>query len=54
MIEFEFNLPSIRLYNSDTGIGFDLTIDENFEEGKFTLLYSFPEQWYPNLLGYNR
>lgn len=54
MMEFELNLPSIRLFNSDAGIGFDLTIDENFEEGKFTLHYTFPEQWYPRLLGYNR
>ena len=54
MVNFTFNLPLITLYNSEVGVGLDLEIEENLNDGKFTLRYSFPEKWYPNLLGYNR
>ena len=54
MVNFTFNLPLITLYNSEVNVGLDLEIEENLNDGKFTLRYSFPEKWYPNLLGYNR
>ena len=54
LVNFTFNLPLITLYNSEVGVGLDLEIEENLNDGKFTLRYSFPEKWYPNLLGYNR
>ena len=54
LVNFTFNLPLITLYNSEVNVGLDLEIEENLNDGKFTLRYSFPEKWYPNLLGYNR
>ena len=54
MMEFEFELPSINLYNTEVGIGMKLLIEENNEDGIFTLRYSFPEQWYPKIQEYNR
>ena len=54
MREFEFNLPAITVFNSEVGIGFQLLIEENPEDGVFTLRISFPDQFYPAVLGYNR
>ena len=54
LLEFDFNLPIINIYNSDVGIGIKLLIDENIDDGKFTMSFSFPDEWYPNILGYNR
>ena len=54
LLDFEFTLPSIDIYNAEAGIGLNLLINEDFDEGVFTLHFSFPEKYYPNVLGYNR
>ena len=54
MVNFTIDLPTINLYNQEKGVGFRLDIDERPEEGIFNFKFSFPSQWYPKLLEYNR
>ena len=54
MVNFTIDLPSINLYNHEAGVGFRLDIDERPEQGIFNFQFSFPSQWYPKLLEYNR
>ena len=54
MVNFTIDLPTINLYNEEKGVGFRLDIDERPEEGIFNFKFSFPSQWYPKLLEYNR
>ena len=53
-LDFEFDLPTIKLRNLDVGVGTNLDIEEHYDEGKFTLKFSFPEEYYPQVLNYNR
>jgi len=52
--EFEFNLPAIDIFNTESGIGFELLIEEKPDDGLFTLHFSFPDKWYPAVQEYNR
>lgn len=52
--EFTFDLPSIEVFNSATGVGFKLEINEDPDMGVFTLKITFPEKWYPAVQDYNR
>ena len=54
MREFEFNLPTIKVFNAEAGVGFQLLIEEKPDEGSFTLRISFPEEYYPTVQDYNR
>ena len=54
MTEFKFDLPTITVFNSEVGVGFQLLIEENLDEGIFTLRISFPEEYYPKVQDYNR
>ena len=53
-LDFEFELPTIKLKNVDVNVGINLDIEEHYDEGKFTLKFSFPEEYYPEVQIYNR
>ena len=53
-LDFEFELPTIKLKNVDVDVGMNLDIEEHYDEGKFTLKFSFPEEYYPEVQNYNR
>merc|ERR1711892_914112 len=48
------NPTGVVFQNLEAGIGFDLQIRENEEEGLFEFSFVFPEEFYPAVVGYNR
>ena len=54
MTAYELDLPTIKLFNAESGIGLDLVIDQDPSEGTFDVRISFPDEYFPALEGYNR
>ena len=54
MTAYELDLPTIKLFNAEAGIGLDLVIDQDPSEGTFDVRISFPDEYFPALEGYNR
>ena len=54
MTAYELDLPTIKLFNAEAGIGLDLVIDQDPSEGTFDVRIFFPDEYFPALEGYNR